>query len=369
MRNILRRHALTHPAMTAQDAIKLCYQATFGAEHLLQDRDRAFAYFMREWDALAPEEISLHDPTHDIRVNRLCEPISPRYARVHLMAWKYGKLPPQWLFDMFFRTASEPSGLDAAELNLHMDTVAELAAQGALPFTAEDWLAAREAYEQSGGGAVHHSENYRAAEHPAYRVVDRRYTDLIPLLIKLNEAASQKDAPITVAIDGRAASGKSTLAHRLAEILGAGIVHMDDFFLPPALRTAERLAAAGGNVHHERFATDVLPYLRSNESFTYPVFNCSKMQLDGERSVDKGSWRIVEGSYSHHPGLGAYMDLKVFVDVSPGEQMRRILARNGEDMAKMFADRWIPMEELYFKTYCIQESADLTITNEQGEKQ
>ena len=36
-----------HPAFAPQDAIKLCYQATFGAEHLLQEAASVslFTYF------------------------------------------------------------------------------------------------------------------------------------------------------------------------------------------------------------------------------------------------------------------------------------------------------------------------------------
>ncbi|MBS7324987.1 MAG: (d)CMP kinase, partial [Angelakisella sp.] len=36
-----------------------------------------------------------------------------------------------------------------------------------------------------------------------------------------------------IALDGRAAAGKSTLAAALAETLQAAVIHMDDFFLPP----------------------------------------------------------------------------------------------------------------------------------------
>ena len=65
-----------------------------------------------------------------------------------------------------------------------------------------------------------------------------------------------------IAMDGRAAAGKTTLAEELAVTLGGAVVHMDDFFLPGELRTPERLAAPGGNVHAERFVEEVLPYLR-----------------------------------------------------------------------------------------------------------
>ena len=43
-----------------------------------------------------------------------------------------------------------------------------------------------------------------------------------------------------IAIDGRCAAGKTTLAARLAKELGGDVIHMDDFFLPLELRTEER---------------------------------------------------------------------------------------------------------------------------------
>ena len=358
MKDILAWHARTHPSIQPQDVIKLCYQAVFGAEHLLTDGRKARAYFDREWDSVAPIDIPLY------------EIISTQYVRVNLKAWKHAGLPREWLFRMFFLTASNSAEAGCADLQRAFDFVDETAAEQPLPFSQQEWRAARLAYEQQGGGAVHHSEGYRTAEHPAYRVIDRHYITLIPILKKLADMPTAQETAIVIAIDGRAASGKTTLAGQLADILGAGTVHMDDFFLPPELRTPARLAEAGGNVHYERFAEQVLPHLRHNGSFTYPAFNCSKMCLDGETAVSAGPYRVVEGSYSHHPELDNYMDLRVFCHVSPQEQMRRILIRNGEQMAKMFAERWIPMEEHYFDTYAVRAHADIQITtesNQQGE--
>ena len=88
------------------------------------------------------------------------------------------------------------------------------------------------------------------------------------------------------------------------------------------------------------------------------------MQLGGVREVKAGQWRIVEGSYSHHPKLQNYMDVRVFCTVTSEEQMHRIRIRNGEQMAQMFAERWIPMEEIYFDTYQIRERADVIINTE-----
>ncbi|MEI3593674.1 MAG: DUF3842 family protein [Lachnospiraceae bacterium] len=55
-----------------------------------------------------------------------------------------------------------------------------------------------------------------------------------------------------IAIDGRCAAGKTTLAARLAKELGGDVIHMDDFFCRLTLRTQERRSEPGGNVHYER---------------------------------------------------------------------------------------------------------------------
>ena len=167
--------------------------------------------------------------------------------------------------------------------------------------------------------------------------------------------------PFIIAIDGRAASGKSTLAQQLSELLDADVIHMDDFFLPLSLRTKERLAEPGGNVHYERFAEEVLPYLKSPAAFSYRILDCSKLDYDGKRMIGNKPIRIVEGSYSHHPKFGRYADLFVFSDVDTEEQMRRICLRNGAEKARMFAEKWIPMEERYFADCDVKKSADAIV--------
>ena len=46
----------------------------------------------------------------------------------------------------------------------------------------------------------------------------------------------------------------------LRDVAGAAVVHADDFFLPPEMRTEDRIgakAAPGGNVHYERMIAEV----------------------------------------------------------------------------------------------------------------
>ena len=137
---------------------------------------------------------------------------------------------------------------------------------------------------------------------------------------------------------------------------------MDDFFLPMELRTPDRLSQAGGNVHYERFKTEVLPGLKKTASISYRRFDCSKMQPGEMRHITSAHVRIVEGAYSLHPQFGNYANLKIFFDISPDEQMKRIRKRNGERAAEIFASRWIPMEEKYIRSFNITQRADITIT-------
>ena len=334
----------THPEMAPRDVFKLCYQAARGAEHLLRDTTVAEGYFADEWNKTAPRDGL-----------PLAEPISDAYCRVNLAAWKARGLPSEWLFRLFVKTASTPAEGD--KLADFLSDADALIHGSDAAFSLDEWERALAEYRAAGTPAVHHSEGYRAAYTPAYRVVTRRLAGLIPVLEAI--AAKKRDtAPLILAIDGRAAAGKSTLAMALADLLGAATVHMDDFFLPPALRTEARLAEAGGNVHYERFREEVLPYLAVPEDFSYRVFDCGKMALDGERAVANTPIRIVEGSYAHHPALGNYAHVKVFCTVDADEQMARILRRNGAAMAERFRREWIPMEEAYFSACGIGENAD-----------
>lgn len=340
----LQQQLQRHPAMQPRDVLKLCYQAARGAEHLLADAGRARTYFDQEY-AATPADSSLP----------LFESISPDIARVNLAAWKTTALPADWLFRMFLHTAQiDRAGNDL--LDAYLRTAGELVARHA-SFPLNAWQEALSAWDAAGRPAIHHSSLYRDREHPAYRIVNGRFQCILPMLERLAAEAGIR----IVAIDGRAASGKTTRSALLSAVLAAPVIHMDDFFLPPSLRTPERLAQPGGNVHYERFAEEVLPGLLSGEAFSYRIFDCGQMDYNGRRDILAAPVRIVEGSYALHPAFGDYAQLRVFTSVDADEQMRRILVRNGEQMAEMFRTRWIPLEEKYFAAFAIADRAELRL--------
>lgn len=185
------------------------------------------------------------------------------------------------------------------------------------------------------------------------------HTRLRPVIDAV-EARRESGAFVVLAMDGMAAAGKTTAAKLLSELWSATVVHMDDFFLPPALRTAERLSQPGGNVHYERFGSEVLPALTRGTAFSYRPFLCASMSYGSEIAVPASPVIIVEGAYALHPVFGNYAHVTAFFAVEPEEQKRRILQRSPEKWED-FRTRWIPMETTYHEAFQIREKADIVV--------
>ena len=167
-----------------------------------------------------------------------------------------------------------------------------------------------------------------------------------------------------IAIDGRCAAGKTTLADRLVKELGGDVIHMDDFFLPPALRTEARRDEAGGNVHYERFLSEVAPSLRTHTALTYRRFDCASMDYDPvPRTIPQAALTIVEGSYSLHPALRHLYTDSLFLTISPVLQRSRLLARCPERFDR-FQSLWIPLEERYIAVCAPDHACGFVLTAE-----
>ena len=166
---------------------------------------------------------------------------------------------------------------------------------------------------------------------------------------------------VLVAIDGRCGSGKTTLATALAERIKAPVVHADDFFLRPCQRTAARLAEPGGNLDRERLLEEVIINLHAGNDAIYRPYVCRDGTFGAPITVGACEAVIVEGSYSHHPDLACYYDLRVFVDVPADVQLARLSLREPAGKLDAFVSRWIPLEEKYISALSVKDKADMVI--------
>ena len=180
---------------------------------------------------------------------------------------------------------------------------------------------------------------------------------------EIRRLLQEKDT-VLVAIDGNCTAGKTTLAEKLREEFNCNVFHMDEFFLQPHQRTAQRLAEAGGNVDYERFFREVLTPLTRNEAVSYRPYDCQTQALQAPISMSKKQLNIIEGTYSCHPSFGKPYDLTVFLTVSPEVQEQRVMNRP-EFLHRMFLEAWIPMEQQYFDTFAIAQSCDLICSGQE----
>lgn len=177
-----------------------------------------------------------------------------------------------------------------------------------------------------------------------------------PIRLAISQLIKNSDAfPLLVAIDGKCASGKTTLGYYLKELFECNLFHMDDFFLQNHQRTPERFEEIGGNVDYERFKEEVLNPLLAQQEVLYRPFSCKERKIVSSHTVPYKRLNIIEGSYSMHPYFGKPYDLKIFMDINEEKQLERIQSRNGEAMLSRFRDQWIPMENAYFEKFQIKK--------------
>lgn len=360
--NLLKDNIEKYPAMQLQDCVKLLYQRILGSEHMAISYGRCY-------DLLKAEKEKTGTDVSFIRY----EELGDNSCRINLLSLPDDKASLHTLTNLFLQSIQTLSAnifdkkvLFTEALTFLLKSVKE----GLLPFDYAETEAYIKKYIEDGCPPVHHSQIYRDTYHPAYRLIRTDFARYFSLFEAIDKLIREKEHVI-IAIDGKCGSGKSTLANILSEVYSSNIIHMDDFYLPLDLRTKERLNEPGGNVHYERFASQILPALSdlkqkvpgNNCKFTdhtYQIFDCHTMDYKEKPGIIADRpLTIVEGSYSLRPELiGAY-DLKVFLDISLRTQKERLLARNGEEAFKNFESKWIPMELKYFDEYDIKNCCDL----------
>ena len=341
-RTLLLQHCARYPELTIQDLLKFLHQSVFGPGHLVDSRSGGL-------DALRAEAASAL-PRADI------EPLDGPYVRAHLGLLTEG-LSPETLWKVFVLSAQTPSGT-AEELEEKLSVLLALAKEGRLPFSQEEAEAAIDRWRGEGYPLRRHSDAFRAAYAPAYRVIRSDYAWMLPLLTAIDRKLAD-GSPLILAIEGGAASGKTTLAEVLRQIYGCNVFHMDDFFLRPEQRTAERLAAPGENV--DRFLEEVLTPLREGRPVTFRRYDCHTQSLCPAVTVPPAPLTVVEGSYCCHSTLFDAYGLRCFLRVTPEVQRKRIEARNTPEFQQRFFETWIPMEQRYHEAFSIPERCDIIL--------
>ena len=158
MESILLAHAARYPLMEPRDAVKLIYQNEFGGGHLIRDEESCLSYLRREYESVAQSPADL------------TEDIGNGLVRVHLAALDANGYTPDQLGRDFIRSAALHTGSRDRFLQ-KLELLRQMAETDLLPFSSEALGFYLTEYAAAGYPMVSHSDCYRAAYTPAYRIV------------------------------------------------------------------------------------------------------------------------------------------------------------------------------------------------------
>ncbi|MEG2295325.1 MAG: hypothetical protein RSB96_01085 [Oscillospiraceae bacterium] len=344
---LITNHLQRYPKMQPQDVVKLMYQHEFGCGHMVINPQSSL---------LRLQEEVLHICKEKIEEAQLFEQIGNKLCRINLNELENrGSL--ETLNCVFVYTANCIKG-NITSFEQKLEVLKADTKDMDFLFSHTKFCDYLHEYKILGYPVVSHSEEYKLAYRPSYRVIIQEYEKYFSVFCKI-DALLKTGKNITIAIDGNCASGKSTLAQFLSKIYDCNVISMDDFFLQSHQKTKERLFEIGGNIDYERFMHQVVKNIENSRQIAYEQYNCQTQVLDNLVYLMPKKLTIIEGVYSMRDDFLGVYDLKIFLSIDPVQQLDRILKRNGAEMQLHFQSEWIPLENQYFDNRNIAQKCDL----------
>ena len=174
---LLKEHFQRYPLLQPQDVLKFLHQSTFGCGHLIASPTAAAAYICQEMEQCAESMAAIENMDGD-------------FCRVHLSYTKKLGVSADTLAKLLAFSAQDPCG-DKESIETRLNVALSMAKNGEFPFSYEELQQEIAAWRSAGFPARHHSEAFRDAYAPAYRVIKKEYAQWLPLLAKI-EAESSK---------------------------------------------------------------------------------------------------------------------------------------------------------------------------------
>jgi uridine kinase len=189
--------------------------------------------------------------------------------------------------------------------------------------------------------------------------------------------------PTRIAVDGRTASGKTTLADELAEMIrqrGREVIRtsIDGFHRPKAERYARGRYSSEGYYYDARDLRAVMALLLNPLGPGGDrLYRTASFDLENDRALEQEPQRapadsilIVDGTFLQRPELRDGWDLTVFVETSEDVSERRGVSRDAAQLGgaeatrKLYAERYRPAFALYEGLCAPLLNADVVLNND-----
>jgi uridine kinase len=201
-------------------------------------------------------------------------------------------------------------------------------------------------------------------------------------------ASLQTPHPVRVAVDGRPASGKTTLADELGIILGdrgRRVIRatIDEFLFPKAVRYRRGIDSPDG-CYDDSFDFDALHRAlldplgprgdRAFQTSTYDREGDRVLVLSPTATAPGDAVLLFDGVFLMRPELNDDWDLRILVLTSFDETLRRARRRDSKSLGSIerveerFRVRYGPSQEHYFETIRPTDIADVVLHNEDPDR-
>ncbi len=176
---------------------------------------------------------------------------------------------------------------------------------------------------------------------------------------------------VLIGIDGRAGTGKTTLAKYLTTSLKAAempvnTVLTDDFyhFRKNRWQGPVEKQPVGYNYCWQRLLDEVIIPFKSGRQAKFQLYNWNKDCLDKWKTVDSRGILLIEGFSSTRKELSGYCDLRIWLSCSKAIRENRIKKRG--DMSQEELREWRPAEDQYIKAHKSEKKAHIVIDSSQN---
>jgi uridine kinase len=189
-------------------------------------------------------------------------------------------------------------------------------------------------------------------------------------LLALLGSIPRRQRTLLVGIDGRGASGKSTLARALERAADdLAVVEFDDFYLPSADREARAARGdteIGGNFDWRRLRDQVLLPLSRDRPAEYQRYDWPGDRLAEWHTVPVGGIVVVEGNFCTRRELFAFYDYTLWVEAPHELRLERGIRRGGPDTRERWLTEWMPEEDRYLAAEEPASRVDLVLDGAAG---
>ncbi len=170
--------------------------------------------------------------------------------------------------------------------------------------------------------------------------------------------SKEKKHPYVIAFEGMIGSGKSYEANLLKEKLGgkAQQISTDLFVSVPRSEWPQRIEAHDVELHtwyDLQKIRQALESVKRKERFSVnELYNLSNGQFDDELQIDATDcdYLILEGLFSCHEDLDAFVDLRVFLDVPQEVALERAHVRD-ESVRHLDHSGWLQKKDIFYNHY------------------